>query len=40
MHQDAFDVLMDAPRNYCKAIGNATRPVVFEALTSSARYRM
>lgn len=33
--QDAFNVLMDASRNYCMAAGNATRPVVFEAMAMS-----
>jgi hypothetical protein len=33
--QEAFEVLMDASRNYCMAASNATRPVVFEAMTMS-----
>jgi hypothetical protein len=33
--QDAFEVLMDASRNDCMAAGNATRPVVFEAMATS-----
>lgn len=34
-NQDAFDVLMDPSRNNRMAAGNATRPVVFEAMAIS-----
>jgi hypothetical protein len=33
--QEAFEQLMDASRNYCMAAGNASRPVVFEAMAMS-----
>jgi hypothetical protein len=33
--QEAFERLMDAARNNCMAAGNATRPVVFEAMVMS-----
>jgi organic hydroperoxide reductase OsmC/OhrA len=33
--QEAFERLMDAARNNCMAAVNATRPVVFEAMTMS-----
>lgn len=33
--QEVFEALMGASRNYCMATGNATRPVVFEAMTMS-----
>ncbi len=33
--REAFEQLMDAARSYAMAGGNATRPVVFEALAMS-----
>ena len=33
--KEAFEQMMDAARNYTMAGGNATRPVVFEAMTMS-----
>ena len=33
--REAFEILMDACRNYASAAGNATRPILFEPMTMS-----